>query len=128
MWDTARLDELRAEPMCLADPWFIRNFSADGKTIVTLSGAFWNAMDTVRAWDVSLSRPVVDASKLRVLKKSPPPWLADLADAVAGMKVATEDDETSAPTLSELRKKYAGSSVPEEYKAVWNRFLADGGQ
>jgi hypothetical protein len=85
-------------------------------------------MDTVRAWDVSLSRPVVDASKLRLLKKSPPPWLADLADAVAGMKVATEDDETSAPTLSELRKKYAGSSVPEEYKAVWNRFLANGGQ
>ena len=128
MWDTARLDELRAEPMCLADAMVYPNFSADGKTIVTLSGAFWNAMDTVRAWDVSLSRPVVDASKLRVSKKSPPPWLADLADAVSGMKVATEDDETSAPTLSELRKKYAGSSVPEEYKAVWNRFLANAGQ
>ena len=128
MWDTARLDELRAEPMCLADPMVYPNFSADGKTIVTLSGAFWNAMDTVRAWDVSFSRPALDASKLRFTGKNPPVWLAELADAVAGLKVATEDDETPTLVLSELRKKYAGSSVPEEYKAVWNRFLADGGQ
>ena len=60
-------------------------------------------MDTVRAWDVSLSRPPVDASKLRFTGKNPPPWLADLADAVAGMKVATEDDETPPLTFGSAK-------------------------
>jgi WD40 repeat protein len=128
MWDTARLEQLRAEPMYLADAMVYPNFSANGKTIVTLSGSFWNAMDTVRAWDVSLSRPAADISKLRFTGKKPPPWLADLADAVAGVRVPSEDDETPPVVLSELRRKYAGSSVPKEYAPVWDRFLAHGGQ
>ena len=125
MWNTAHLDELRAEPMCFNDAIVFPNFSADGKMIVSLSGSSWVAMDTVRAWDVSLSRPAAaDASKLRFTGKNPPPWLADLADAVSGMRVATEDDETPPITLSDLRQTYADGPVPKEYAPIWNRFLA----
>ncbi len=127
LWDTARMEQLRAEPMCFTEAMVYPNFSPDGKT-VTLSGSFWNAMDTIRAWDVSLSRPSIDVSKLRLTGKKPPPWLADLADAIAGLKVASEDDETPPPILSELRKKYADSEVSGEYAPVWNRFLAEGGR
>ncbi len=128
MWDTSRLEELRAEPMCLSDAMVYPNFSGDGKTVVTLSGSFWNAMDTVRAWDVSLSRPANDASTLRFTGKKAPPWLADLADAVAGMKVASEDEDSPPVILSDLKKKYTKSSVSKEYKPVWDRFFANGGQ
>lgn len=128
LWDTARLNEPRAEPMCFTDAMVYPNFSPDGKTVVTLSGSFWNAMDTIRAWDVSLGRPAIDASKLRLTGKKSPPWLVDLADAVAGLKVASEDDDTPPPILSELRKKYADSAAPKEYAPVWNRFLAEDGR
>ena len=125
MWDTARLDELLAEPMCFNDAIVFPNFSSDGKMMVSLSGSSWVAMDTVRAWDISLSRPAApDASKLRFTGKNPPTWLADLADAVAGMRVATEDDETPALTLADLRQTYPAAPVPKEYAPIWNRFLA----
>ena len=129
LWDPAHTDELYAEPMCFTEAMVYPNFSPDGKTVVTLSGSFWSAMDTIRAWDVSLSRPPIDPAKLHLTgKKKPPPWLADLADAVSGLKVASEDDETPPPVLSELRKDYADSSVSKEYAPVWNRFLAEDGR
>ena len=53
MWDRTRLDQLRNEPMCFSDAMANPIFSSDGKMVVTLSGAFWSAMYTVRAWDVS---------------------------------------------------------------------------
>ena len=128
LWDTSNLEKLYAEPMCFTEPMVYPNFSPDGKTVVTLSGSFWNAMDTIRVWDVSLSRPPIDASKLRLTGKKPPPWLADLADAVAGLKLPSEDDETPPPIFSELRKTYADSTAPKEYAPVWNRFLAEDGR
>jgi hypothetical protein len=114
--------------MCLPDAMVNPIFSADGKTVVTLSGSFWNALYTVRVWDVSLNPPAADTSKLRFTGKKVPPWLADLADAVAGMRVASEDDDKPPSSLSQLKKTYAGKYVSPEYKSVWDRFFPNGGQ
>ena len=128
LWDTAQLEQLQSEPMCFNDAIVFPNFSRDGKTIVSLSGSSWMAMDTVRVWDVSLSRPPSDPSKLRFTGKKAPGWLADLADAVSGMKVATEDDDTVPVVLSDVKKENAGKAMAKEYEPVWNRFFADGGR
>jgi conflict system STAND superfamily ATPase len=128
LWNAPQLDQMRSEPICVPDAFVFPTFSSDGKTMLTLSGSFWNSMDTVRAWDVSFSRPALDASKLRFTGKNPPVWLAELADAITGLRVVSEDDETPTLVLSELRKKYAGTSMPEEYKPVWDRFFANAGQ
>jgi WD40 repeat protein len=128
LWDTAQLEQLQSEPMCFNDAIVFPNFSGDGKTIVSLSGSSWMAMDTVRVWDVSLSRPPSDPSKLHFTGKKAPPWLADLADAVSGMKVATEDDDTVPVVLSDVKKENAGKTIAKEYQPVWDRFFVSGGQ
>jgi hypothetical protein len=85
-------------------------------------------MDTVRVWDISLPPAPAAASDLRLTGKNPPPWLADLAGAVTGLRVSSDEDETPPPILSDLRKKYPGSSGSGEYAGIWNRFLARAGQ
>ena len=126
MWDT---DAARSSFVTNRCVWLTRMvnpiFSADGKTVVTLSGAFWNAMDTVRAWDVSLARPAARRFQTALYgKEIRRPGCADLADAVAGMKIPTEDDEESAPTvLSDLRKKYAENPVARRIQAGLEPFL-----
>jgi WD40 repeat protein len=128
IWDTAQPQEMRTEPMCVPDPIIYPSFSADGQSVVTLSGAFWMTMDSVRVWDLSLPSAPPTASDLHLTGKNPPIWLTDLADAVTGLRVASEEDETPPPVLANLRKKYASSSVPREYVGLWNRFLAHDGR
>ena len=128
LWNIGQLDQLAAEPMCLPDAIVYPFVSSDGRTIISLSGAFWMTMDTVRAWDVSFRKPPLDASTLNFTGKSPPAWLPDVAEAVAGLKGASDEDETPPMILSELRKKYAGKRVRTEYAPIWNRFLAAEGQ
>jgi hypothetical protein len=128
LWDTDQLEQMRAEPMCMLDAFIYPTFSSDGRSLVTLSGSFWQSMDTVRVWDVSFRTPVVGASALRFSGKSPPEWLDDVADAVAGLKPALEEDDSPPSVLSDLRKKYSSSAVRGEYAPVWKRFLAKGDQ
>jgi hypothetical protein len=114
--------------MCFNAALVFPNFSTDGKRLVSLSGPSWVGLDTVRVWDVSLERPRMDTSKIRFTGKKAPPWLADLADAVSGLKVVTEDDDTPPVILSDVRKQVAQDAIPKEYAPVWNRFFANGGQ
>jgi WD40 repeat protein len=118
-----QLDQFRAEPICVHEPSVVPSFRSDGNALVTLSGAFWQSMDTVRVWDLALSKPDVDASSLHFTGKSAPRWLSELADAVAGVRPLADDSETPVPTLSELKKRYAGTDVPKEYLPIWDRFL-----
>jgi hypothetical protein len=128
--DVNRVDQVQTEPVCLPDTIIYPMFSSDGKRLLTLSGSFWMALDTLRVWDLSFSQRPAQVSRAHFSGKNPPPWLPDLADAVAGLRMAAglEEDDPKPRLLSDLRKQHAGSSVPEEYKPVWDRFLASGGQ
>jgi hypothetical protein len=128
--DVGNIEQSRAEPVCLPDAIVFPMFSNDGKRLLTLSGSFWMAMDTLRVWDLSLKPTAGDVSKMRFTGEDPPPWLPELADAVAGLRTGAglEEDDPRPPILSDVRKKYAGPSIPEEYKPIWDRFLGAGGQ
>jgi len=121
--DTAHLDDLPTEPICMQDGFIVPSFSSDRKVMVTLSGAFWQGMDTVRVWDLALSKAPDDASTLHFTGKSPPRWLSEVADAVSGARPLADDNETPIPTLRELAKKYSGTAVPKEYAPLWDRFF-----
>jgi WD40 repeat protein len=127
-WDFDHLDQLRAEPMCLPDAFVYPTFSSDGNSLLSLSGGVWLALDSVRLWDVSLHKPPASGATPRFTGKSPPPWLPDLTEAVAGLRVAAEEEESPPATLSEIRKKYAGQPIPNEYLPLWNRYLASEGR
>jgi len=124
--DSAQIDQLRGEPMCLPDAFVIPSFRSDGKMLITLSGSFWQSMDAVRVWDLALRKSPAGASALRFTGKAPPVWLQELADAVAGMRQVADDNESPPAVLSELRKKYVTSAFPKEYEPLWDRFLASG--
>ncbi len=124
-WDFDDLDQLRAEPICLPDAFVYPTFSSDGNSLLSLSGGVWLALDSVRVWDVSLREAADSGATPRFSGKSPPPWLPDLAGAVAGLRVAAEEEESPPVILSELRKKYVGQPIPKEYLPLWNRYLAD---
>ena len=98
-------------------------FRSDGNQVVTLSGAFWQAMDTVRVWDLTLGNADVDVSSLHFTGKSAPRWLAELADAVAGVRPLADDQETPVPSLIDIKNRYSRSDMPKEYLPVWDRFL-----
>ena len=111
--NNGQLDQFRAEPICVSDGFVVPSFRSDGNALVTLSGAFWQSMDTIRVWDLALRKPAVDISNLRFTGKSAPPWLSEIADAVAGVRALADDNETPVLTLSELKKKYAGTTGAE---------------
>ena len=86
-------------------------------------------MDTLRVWDLSLP-PAGDISQMHFTGQDPPAWLSDLADAVAGLRIpaAIDEDDPRPPILSDVRKKYAETLTPDEYKPIWNRFFGNSGQ
>jgi WD40 repeat protein len=125
--DINDVSQIRAEPVCLPDATVFPMFSSDGKKLLTLSGPFWMGMDTLRIWDLSLP-PAGDVSQMHLTGEDPPPWLPDLADAVAGLRTpaAIDEEDPRPPILSDVRKKYAETSTPDEYKPIWNRFFGSG--
>jgi WD40 repeat protein len=129
IWDTSNLSEMAAEPICLDEAMVFPIFSADGKTLLTMSGPFFTAMNTVRLWDTSFRKPVKDDGRPRFDGKNPPGWLTDLAEAISGVRVTTDEDDSPPPTLSDVRrevkKKYSDKSFPEQYQILWDRFLRE---
>lgn len=129
IWDTSNLNEMAAEPICLDEAMVYPIFSADGKTLLTMSGPFWTAMNTVRLWDTSFRKPVKDDGRARFDGKNAPAWLTDLAEAITGVRVTTDEDDSPPPTLSDVRKevtkKYSDKSLPEQYQILWDRFLRE---
>jgi WD40 repeat protein len=128
IWDVANLKQMAAEPICLEEAMVFPMFSADGKTLVTMSGPFWTAMNTVRLWDTSFRKPVTDDGRRRFDGKNAPAWLPGLAEAITGVRVTTDEDDSPPPTLSdvrrEVRKKESGP-LPEQYQILWDRFLRE---
>jgi WD40 repeat protein len=129
IWDVANLKQMAAEPICLEETMVFPMFSADGKTLLTMSGPFWTAMNTVRLWDTSFRKPVTDDGRPRFDGKNAPAWLPSLAEAITGVRVTTDEDDSPPPTLSDVRKdarnKFAGHSLPEQYQILWDRFLRE---
>jgi WD40 repeat protein len=125
IWDTRDLGEMVAEPICLDEPMVDPTFNPDGTRLLTVSGPFWTAMNTVRLWDTSFRKPVTDDGRPRFDGKSAPAWLSDLAEAITGVRVTTDEDDVAVPTISDVRKRWAGTSFPEQYQVVWDRFLRE---
>ena len=125
VWDTARLDKPLAEPICVAEAMVYPTFNLDGTKLLTLSGPFWTTMDTIRVWETTFRKPVTDDGRPRFDGKSAPLWLSDLAEAIAGVRVTTDEDDVPPPTIANVRKKYAGSTFHEQYQIVWDRFLRE---
>lgn len=123
IWDTSKLDQLLAEPICVAEAMVHPSFNSDGTKLLTTSGPNWTTMNTVRVWDTSFRKPVTDDGRARFDGKAAPLWLSDLAEAITGVRVTTDEDDLPPPSLAEVRKKYAGSSFPGQYQIIWNRFL-----
>jgi WD40 repeat protein len=125
IWDTHNLGEMVAEPICLDEPMVYPTFNPDGTRLLTVSGPFWTAMNTVRLWDTSFRKPVTDDGRRRFDGKNAPGWLSDLAEAITGVRVTTDEDDVAVPTISDVRKRWAGTSFPEQYEVVWERFLGE---
>jgi hypothetical protein len=111
------------EPIAIRGLSGIPVFSQDGSELLTLSGAVWNAWDTLRIWDVSgpkVSEATAGFDKLDHV----PAWLADLAVAVTGVPLS--DDEEEAPlTLERIRANTPLQDIRGQYVYVWRRFFGE---
>jgi WD40 repeat protein len=76
------LDQPIAEPICFQGAFCSARFSSDGTKLLTVSGPFWDALDTVRVWDVSLQEPLPASVMLPSNSTLVPPWLAELGQVV----------------------------------------------
>jgi WD40 repeat protein len=126
IWGTDNLDQQLSEPVCVPDATVYPIFNSDGTKIITLSGPFATTLNTVRVWDTSFRKPVTEPGRIRFDGESSPHWLSALAEAITGLRLSTDEDDSPPPTLSDVRQKYAGSSFPQQYEIIWNRFLLRG--
>lgn len=125
IWETSNLTEMAAAPICLDEAMVYPTFSSDGTKLLTLSGPFYTAMNTVRVWDTSFRKPVADAARSHFDGRSAPIWLSDLAEAITGVRVNSDEDDSLPPSLAKVRETYANSEVPEQYQIIWNRFMRE---
>ena len=111
------------EPIAIRGLSGIPVFSQDGSELLTLSGAVWNAWDTLRIWDVSgpkVSEATVGFEKLDHV----PAWLAHLAIAVTGVPLSDDEEEVS-PTLERIRANTPLQDIRGQYVYVWRRFFGE---
>ena len=157
---TAQVWKVReSTPACNAltheGPVVMAEFSPDGRSVITASKD-----GTARVWDAATGQPiaepfrharqataarfspdgrwVVTASEDRMAAiwrvmlptQPPPPWLAKLAEAVAGKRLTPTGiaQETPASELLQLERSFSRTNVSGEYErwAAW--FFADRGQ
>jgi WD40 repeat protein len=123
IWDADKPDQMLSEPICVSEAMVFPTFNSEGTKLITLSGPFWMTMNTVRVWDTSFRKPVTDAGRIRFDGKSAPLWLSELAEAITGERVTTDEDDLPPPTIADVRKNHADKPVPEQYQIIWNRFL-----
>jgi hypothetical protein len=111
-----------SEPIAISEPLVtLVRVRDDGEELLTLSGSIWNAYDTVRVSSLKmLNSPSIN--DIQFDGKSPPEWLAELADAVSGQQ---PDDEKSFWTVRKLYAKYSKEQWSREYDVVWRRFFAN---
>jgi hypothetical protein len=115
----AGMNEL-SEPIPISEPWvMLARFRQDGDELLTLSGSIWNASDTIRVTSLKMVNSST-ITKTQFDGKSPPSWLAEIADAVSGQQ---PDDEKSFWTLQKLYSKFAKENRAQEYDVIWQRFF-----
>jgi WD40 repeat protein len=125
IWDTNNLKDLLAQPILLSEPTIYPVFNQNGTKLLTLSGPLWGTLNTVRVWDTSFRKPVTDDGRSRFDGKNAPPWLADLAEAMTGVRVTTDEDDKPPPTIADVREKHAGKPFSDQYQIIWDRFLKE---
>ena len=72
-----------AEPVVFRGSIGIPQFSSDGQRLLILSGATWNAFDSIRLIDLSPLYRQRETALENFEEKPAPPWLADIASAVS---------------------------------------------
>jgi WD40 repeat protein len=117
------LDQPIAEPICFQGAFCSAIFSSDGTKLLTVSGPFWDASDTVRVWDVSLQEPLPASVTLPPDSTLVPPWLAELGQVVSAQWRNLDDEDVPA-SLDALAQKYSPKEVDGPYAAIWNRFFS----
>lgn len=113
-----------SEPIYVQAVTAVPVFSVDGKQMLTISGAFFGAMDTVQVWDTSLKFGRAEfTSKLN--NEPAPRWLADLARAVSGIPRTLYEEEQDVPaTLSAvLDNPIKQQTQRGPYIEVWQHFF-----
>lgn len=125
IWDANNLREAVAQPILIPETTVYPVFSQDGKKLITLSGPWIGTLNTVRVYDTSFRKPVTDDGKDRFDGKDAPDWLPDLAEALTGVRVTTDEDDSPPPTINDVRKKQAGKPFAEQYQVIWDRFLKE---
>ncbi|MBV9488139.1 MAG: PD40 domain-containing protein [Verrucomicrobia bacterium] len=116
------LDQSVAEPVCFQGAYCLPRFNHDGTKLLTLSGPFWDVLDTVRVWDLRLQEPLPALVRFPVDSKSVPPWLGDLAGVVSAQWQNAEGEEVP-ESLDVVAKTYSAKDVTGPYAALWSRFL-----
>ena len=117
------LDQPIAEPICLQGAFCSARFSGDGTKLVTVSGPFWDALDTVRVWDVRLQEPLGAAVIQSADTKLVPPWLGELGEVVSAQWRNLDDEDVPA-CLDALALKYSPKDIDGPYAAIWKRFIS----
>jgi hypothetical protein len=117
----ARMQE-PAEPVVFGGSIGIVQFSSDGQRLLILSGGIWNVFDRMRLIDVRPLYRRQESASEKFEDKPAPPWLADIAAAVAPLD--TTGDGVLL-TLDTVKKRYPKSKTGDAYEAVWNRFFPD---
>jgi hypothetical protein len=125
IWETNDLGKMSSAPICLDEAFVYPSFNSQGTKLLTISGPFLTAMNTVRLWDTSFSKPVTDATRNDFDGRSAPIWLSYLAEAITGVRVNTDEDDSPPPNLAKVRETYAASSKPDQYQIIWNRFMRE---
>jgi hypothetical protein len=123
--DDWRLAGALAEPICLQGTTGFSIFDLTGSKLMTLSGSFWLAPDTVQIWDVSMKTKGEAVGEFHADGKPAPPWLAKLARAVSGIP-CTWDTEEDPAVLSDVFEQTAPttpSTLHAPYDKVWNHFF-----
>jgi WD40 repeat protein len=120
--------EQHSEPICFPGASSVPRFSEDGKRLLILSGATWNAMDTLQVWDVHdlWTRPAVEASKdiKQIAIQDPAPrWLSELAEVIGG---GWEYGPDEFPTFSGMIGKPPATELDNPYRRIWQRFFVEG--
>jgi hypothetical protein len=110
-----------AEPICPQGSYSVPVFSSDGRKVLTLSGTFWTAFETVRVWRTDLPVASAEAKSVQFDGKSPPPWLPDLAEAVSGQRVTPDEESPWTNTLDAIAAK--ATPAEGQYKVIWERYF-----
>ena len=126
IWDANDLGKMSSAPICLDEAFVYPSFNSQGTKLLTISRALLTAMNTVRLWDTSFRKPANEAAHYDFDGRSAPIWLSYLAEAITGVRVNTDEDDSPPPNLAKgpqnLRRQLQ-LCARTNYQIIWNRFM-----